>query len=295
LGIGGIGMSRAEHHELLTEARSAALCLLGGPFVIKNGRRVEIPEGSKRLLVFVALNGGRVRRQHAAGTLWPFGDDERASGNLRTALWRLRRAGIDVLHADKRMLYLDPEVPVDITQLSRSAKRVIDGSAEGSEFRALDVNREALDLLPGWYDEWVIFERERLRQRLLHAMEILAGRLISSGLFADAVDVAVAAVCVEPLRESAQRVLIEAHLAEGNFVEAHRAYIAYDKMLEAELGVSPSAKLAEMVGREADTNRSRHDRSISFERRAPSLTSSRLTLATADSRSTARAVKPARS
>ena len=226
---------------------SAALCLLGGPTVIKNGRRLEIPEGSKRLLVFVALNGGRVSRRHAAGTLWPCGDDERAAGNLRSALWRLRGAGIDVLHAEKHILYLDPEVPVDITHLSGWATRVINGSADGSDLGTPQLNPEAVHLLPGWYDEWVIFERERLRQRLLHAMESLARQLISRGLLVDAVEVATTAVGVEPLRESAQRVLIEAHLAEGNFVEARRIYMAYHEMLAAELGVSPSVELADIV------------------------------------------------
>jgi DNA-binding SARP family transcriptional activator len=260
-------MSHAEQDKSSSEIGSATLCLLGGPIVIKNGRRLEIPEGSKRLLVFVTLNGGRVSRRYAAGTLWPLGDDDRAAGNLRSALWRLRGAGIDILHADKWMLYLDPELSVDITQLSRWATRVIEGSADDSDLGTLDLNPEALDLLPGWYDEWVIFERERMRQRLLHAMESFVRRLISHGLFADAVDLALTAVGVEPLRESAQGVLIEAHLAEGNFAEARRAYVSYSEMLAEELGVSPSVELVEMVGYAADIGWSRHRRRrISWDR-----------------------------
>jgi|SRR5918994_870713 DNA-binding SARP family transcriptional activator len=248
-------MPLADQRKFVTATDSATVCLLGGPFVLKNGRRLEIPEGSKPLLVFVILKGGRVSRQHAAGTLWPYGDDERAAGNLRSALWRLRGAGIDVLHADRCMLYLDPDVSVDITQLSRWATRVIDGSADASDLGKRSLNWEAMDLLPGWYDEWVIFERERLRQRLLHAMESLVRRLTSRGSFADAVELAMTAVGVEPLRESAQRVLIEAHLAEGNIIEAHRAYVAYCKMLSAELGVSPSVELAEIVSRSPGVSR----------------------------------------
>jgi DNA-binding SARP family transcriptional activator len=248
-------MPLAEQLTALREMNSASLCLLGGPVVIKNGRRLAIPEGSKRLLVFVTLNGGRVSRRHAAGTLWPYGDDDRAAGNLRSALWRLRGASIDVLHADKWMLYLDPELSVDITQLSRWATRIIQGGADVSDLEKLELNPEVFDLLPGWYDEWVLFERERVRQRVLHAMESLVRWLISRGLFADAVEMAVTAVGAEPLRESAQRVLIEAHLAEGNFVEAHRAYMAYDEMLGAELGVTPSIELAEMVSRRPGVSR----------------------------------------
>jgi DNA-binding SARP family transcriptional activator len=229
------------------EGGSATLCLLGGPFLVKNGQRQEIPEGSRRLLVFVTLNGGEVNRRHAAGVLWPYGDDDRAAGNLRSALWRLRGAGIDVLHADKCTLHLDPDLSVDIIQLSGWATRVIDGSADAFELEPPHLSPEALDLLPGWYDEWVIFERERLRQRLLHAMECLARRLIAGRQFADAVEVAMSAVNVEPLRESAQRVLIETHLAEGNYVEARRVYVAYHELIAKELGVRPSNELAEIV------------------------------------------------
>jgi len=242
------GIPLAAPRKAVIEMSSATLCLLGAdPFVIENGQRLDIPEGSKRLLVFVTLNGGRVNRRHAAGSLWPRCDDERAAGNLRSALWRLRGAGIDFLHADKYMLYLDSELSVDIAQVSRWATEVIDSRADGSDLGKPKFDREALDLLPGWYDEWVTFERERLRQRLLHAMESLGRRLIAHGLFADAIEVAITAVSFEPLRESAQRVLIEAHLAEGNFVEARRAYAAYDELLAVELGVPPSDELAEIV------------------------------------------------
>jgi DNA-binding SARP family transcriptional activator len=251
-------MSLVEQRAPSAGMGSRTLCLLGGPVVIKNGQRFEIPEGSKRLLVFVTLNGGRVSRRHAAGALWPCGGDERAAGNLRSALWRLRAAGIDILHADKWRLYLDPQLSVDITQLSRWATRVIEGKADVSDLGTLDLNPEALDLLPGWYDDWVIFERERVRQRLLHAMESLVRRLISHGLFADAVEVAMTAVGAEPLRESAQRVLIEAHLAEGNFVEARGVYLAYAEILAAELGVAPSVELTEIVSCGIDISRSRH-------------------------------------
>jgi hypothetical protein len=57
------------------------------------------------------------------------------------------------------------------------------------------------ELLPGWYDDWVMFERERLRQLQLHALETMAHRLAKEHRYADAVDVALAAVRLEPLRE----------------------------------------------------------------------------------------------
>jgi DNA-binding SARP family transcriptional activator len=242
-------MSLIERRNFLTGTGPAALCLLGGPYLVKNGQRLDIPENSKRLLVYVTLHGGRVSRRRAAVSLWPCGADERAAGNLRSALWRLRGAGIDVLHANRCTLYLDPEVSVDIIQLTQWATRIIEGSADSSDLGPFDLNPEAVDLLPDWDDEWVVLEREHLRQRLLHGMESLVRQLILRGLFADAIEVAITAVGVEPLRESAQRVLLEAHLAEGNLVEARRAYAAYHEMLTTELGVSPGMDLGVMVNR----------------------------------------------
>ncbi len=103
------------------------------------------------------------------------------------------------------------------------------------------------ELLPDWYDDWVMFERERLRQLRLHALEILCRRLAAAGSFGPAVDAGLAAVLGEPLRESAQRVLIEAHLAEGNRSEAIRQYNSYRVRLYAELGLQPSPSLRRLV------------------------------------------------
>ncbi|MEV0284773.1 hypothetical protein AB0H36_11715 [Kribbella sp. NPDC050820] len=117
-----------------------------------------MPEGSKRLLAFIALHEGRVDRRLVAGTLWPLGDDDRAAGNLRSSLWRLKGAGIDVLRADKCALWLDPTTSVDISTIDNWAQRVIEGHASAEELRLPRWGGDALDLLPGWYDDWVIFD-----------------------------------------------------------------------------------------------------------------------------------------
>ena len=225
------------------------LHIVGGPYVVRDRERLVVPEGSKRLLVFLALHGGRVDRRHAAGTLWPEGGDSRASGNLRSALWRLRGAGVDVVEADKAVLWLHPDVEVDVDHLSDWAARIIEGDVHRSDLRIGQIDLEAMDLLPGWYDDWVIFERERLRQRLLHALEALSRHLLVRQRFSEAVEAAMTAVGIEPLRESAQRVLVEAHLAEGNLVEARRAFARYCVVLRAELDVEPGHELAQLADR----------------------------------------------
>jgi DNA-binding SARP family transcriptional activator len=231
----------------------SSIHLFGGPYVVVDGAKKQVPEGSKRLLAFVALRRGRVERRHAAGTLWPVGDDGRAAGNLRSALWRLRGADIEIMQCDKWSLRLADEVSVDVQLVTEWADRVIGDRADQLDLAVSPARLDALDLLPGWYDDWAILERERLRQRVLHALEALSRCLVRLGRYADAVESALAAIAAEPLRESAQRVLIEAHLGEGNWVEAHRGFVGYRDLLRRELGVSPSHELASFVYQSAST------------------------------------------
>ncbi|MER7756239.1 BTAD domain-containing putative transcriptional regulator [Kitasatospora sp. NPDC097643] len=230
-----------------TQGDAPTLHLFGTPRVVHAGRRLEVPEGSKRLLAFVALNGGRVERRHAAGTLWPLGDDLRAAGNLRSALWRLKAAGIDVLDSDKCSLSVRENTVVDLYVLCDWAGRLIAGTATPDDLCTFRWRADALDLLPGWYDDWVLIERERIRQRLLHGLEALSRHLVAAGRCAEAVESAMVAVGVEPLRESAQRVLIEAHLAEGNLIEALRSYDSYRGLTRRELGVEPGRELSMLL------------------------------------------------
>lgn len=229
-------------------AGSSELHVLDGPYVVSRGERVELPEGSKRLLVYIALSGRRVERRVAAGALWPIGNDVRAAGNLRSALWRLRCAGIDLIDGDKCGLWLRPDTVVDLSVVSDWAARLIEGRPRGVDLDTSAWQSNALELLPGWYDDWVVFERERLRQRLLHGMEALSRHLVRAGRLAEAVEAAMAVVGVDALRESAQRVLVEAHLAEGNVAEARRAFTAYREVLFRELRVQPGAELVALLG-----------------------------------------------
>jgi DNA-binding SARP family transcriptional activator len=229
------------------ESGKPVLHLLGGLAVTVHGRRVEVPEGSKRLLVFVALRRRAVERRYAAGALWPCNTDTRAAGNLRSALWRLKAAGLPLLAADKKTIAMSEDVLVDVHVVGEWAARVIRGNASSDDLAVRLWDIDSLDLLPGWYDDWAIIERERVRQRILHALESLSRELVRLGRCAEAVETAIVAVGVEPLRETAQQALIEAHLAEGNRLEGRREYEAYRSLLHCELGTDPDPRITALV------------------------------------------------
>jgi DNA-binding SARP family transcriptional activator len=153
-------------------------------------------------------------------------------------------------------LELSSEVDVDLYEANRSARSVIDGgssesSAHGS-ILLLDP-RMTSDLLPGWYDEWVLAERERHRQLTLHALELLCTSMTGDGRYADAVLAGLAAINQEPLRESSHRALIGAHLAADNAGEALRCYERYRELAAEALGVEPSSTMKALVSRLGST------------------------------------------
>lgn len=116
--------------------------------------------------------------------------------------------------------------------------------------------RQCGDLLPGWYDDWVLLERERARQLQLHVLEIVANELIGLGRLAAALEFAMRALQMEQLRESAHRLVIRVHLAEGNVCEARRQFECCRRILRNELGVHPSDQLRDLIGSQYSSRRS---------------------------------------
>lgn len=229
------------------ETDEAVLRLVGGPYLEARCGRTQIPEGCQPLLVFLALHGGSAPRWQAAGQLWPEVQEERAAGNLRSVLWRLRASGAGVVDSDKKTVWMRPGVGTDVAVVEDWACRVTGGTARSEDLNIGWWHPEVVDLLPGWHDDWIVFKRERLRQLVLHALESLASLLVAASRYAEGIEAAMLAVEIEPLRESAQRHLIEAHLAEANVCEARRVLRAYRELLHHEMGIQPSPQLLALV------------------------------------------------
>lgn len=223
------------------------LRLIGGFSLSRGGEPVNLTMAGQRLVAYLALQGRPATRLHVAGTLWPDATDSRAMGNLRSLVWRIRRLGREIVATIGDQLALTASVTVDLHDLDQLARRVLDGTAslDSSESEAL---ADAGEILPDSSDEWVLVERERFRQLRVHALEALCGQLAATGRYGRAVEACLAAVTVEPLRESAQRQLIKVHLSEGNRSEALRQYETYRRLIHEELGAEPSREMADLLG-----------------------------------------------
>jgi DNA-binding SARP family transcriptional activator len=209
-----------------------------------------VPDGAapllaRRLVTYLSLRGPAPREEVAAA-LWPDAASQRASGSLRTALWRVRAVHPRLVTCDGDSARLHPDVRVDVDELVEDVRR-LDAGELPPRLRALPRYLLDGDLASGWYDDWILLERERVRQLRLHALEGLALALAEEGRFCLALEAALAAVRSEPLRESAHRVVVLVHLREGNRSEALRHLEGYRVLLDRELGVPPSPALLRLL------------------------------------------------
>jgi DNA-binding SARP family transcriptional activator len=223
---------------------SYALSLLGEFSLAAGDGTITLPVASQRLVALLALQG-RASRSRIAGTLWPQSSEERALASLRTVIWRLNHCAVGVVLTTGGPVCLGPTVHVDVQRFLEAAAALMRSQASGSDWSGMtDVE---VELLPGWSEEWLIAPRERLRQLQLHVLEAVAEELARRGRYGLALDAALAAVRADPLRESAHRAVIRVHVAEGNLVEAVRAYQECRLLLQRELGVDPRPETARMV------------------------------------------------
>jgi DNA-binding SARP family transcriptional activator len=208
------------------------------------GRSIHLPLQARRVLALLAVDAVAVPRATIAGRLWGECTISSAASKLRNALWHIRRTSGAAIVSRGDPLSLTDRVGVDLAEARACADRL---RHEPARRLGCEVDLLSRDLLPDWDEDWLMVERERLKQVRMHALERLSASLRHDGLYAEAIEAALAAASVEPLRESAQIALIDAHLEEGNASEAIRQYESYRDLLRDELGIEPSERLRSMV------------------------------------------------
>ena len=225
------------------------LWLVGHFRLTTPGAEVAVGDCGARLLALLALRDSRITRCGTPGTLWPETSDDHAQGSLRSTLRRLpgpARRAVDVTGHD---LSLASDVEVDLHERRSLAFRLLDPACAT---RAVDLSGEAMrqlsaDLLPDWYDDWIRPEAAAWWQLRVHALEALAGRLVTARRFGEAAAAATVAVRAAPLRESARATLVRVHLAEGNQSDALEEFHRYRRLIRAELNLEPTPLLGDLV------------------------------------------------
>jgi DNA-binding SARP family transcriptional activator len=242
----GVVVTKTGRTSAADSAARVRVKLLAGFELTIDEEAVALPQPCQRLLAFLAIHDRPLLRSYVAASLWLDTMDDRAHANLRSALWRLNSLGYRLVEANARRLQLARNVEVDLREAAMLAQRLTEGLATTDDLQAAS-GTLAADVLPDWYDEWLLVERERFRQLRLHVLESLCERLAAAGDLSGALRAGLAAVAGDPLRESAHRALIRVYLAEGNHGEAVRQYEIFRRLLHEQVGLEPSAHIEDLV------------------------------------------------
>lgn len=206
---------------------------------------VEVSARQQRLIAALALLHTQPRHVLAA-VLWPDSPEHQSAGNLRASVFRVSHELPHLLCATDP-LQLDAAVRVDLREVRNLITEITLTGGRPVPPEAIDLLQDA-NLLPGWYEYWVIDQQDHLLNQRVDALETLSRSYLRSGSFSRALRAARAATVVDPLRESSQHLLVHCHLAEDNYASAVQVYRSFRAHLHRELGVEPSARFAELLG-----------------------------------------------
>jgi DNA-binding SARP family transcriptional activator len=223
-------------------------------------------EASKdqELLSYLLIHRDRPHSREAIATLlWGETSTEKSKKYLRQSLWHLHGAlnsdqanGPDVLLVDHDWLSLNPRTDLwtDVADFERAY-----AAAEGIPGRQLDAEKsQALrnavalyseDLLPGSYQDWILFERERLQNMYLLMLDKLIGYLQFHGEYEVAQGYGATILRYDPARERTHRQLMHLYSLAGDRTSALRQFERCVVALKEELGVRPERKTLELYER----------------------------------------------
>jgi DNA-binding SARP family transcriptional activator/predicted ATPase len=189
------------------------------------------------------------QRQHLAFLFWPDATEAQARNNLRQLVHQLRQAFPEIdqfLHSDANSLHWRPNTlfRLDVAEFEQVLQRA-DEAARDHDLRSQQSALKEADrlyretLLPSCYEDWIVPERERLRQGHLQALEHLLRLLERQGDLVSAIHYAQRLIRLDPLSEDLYRRLMHLHMLNKDRASALHVYHTCVATLQRELGVDP--------------------------------------------------------
>lgn len=196
-------------------------------------------------------------RETLASLFWDTESTAQARKKLRQALWQLQAIlAAHTAGGEQAWLEIDPEwvglnaqaeLWIDVAEFE-TAFRTVQG-VYGRDLQPGQVSRleEAVrlyrgDLLEGWYQDWCLYERERLQQMWLAILDKLLAYCEAHGLYEDGLAYGSLALRCDRAREKTHRRVMRLHYLAGDRTSAVRQHQRCVASLEHELGVSPSER-----------------------------------------------------
>ncbi|CEK20141.1 tetratricopeptide repeat protein [Chthonomonas calidirosea] len=209
------------------------------------------------LLVYLALHVGSLfPREELATLLWPDADEETGRHNLRMALSTLRKlfripsisteslfiANRDYVGLRKQAVVTDV---VEFDALLAEAQATKEAGRLELLSRAVSLYQG--DLLPGFYEDFILLERQRLADKWQQALRELIVLLQKQEAFGQATEYAYRVLAYDPLDESVQYLLLQLLAAQGQHERALQRYQEIERLFQGQLQSSPPDSLQKLA------------------------------------------------
>lgn len=208
---------------------------------------------ARSLLAYLFLYPNKsFHRSSLAALLAPEASEESARKVLNQSLWYIRRSLPGLLSSDSDQVSLSLEYPlqIDTVELEKLVQQDLAGELRPQVSLPrlkwmVDLYRG--DLLEGYYEDWVLAERERLRELFLQSLEHLCQALKLVEDYEGALAVALRLIRADPLRESAHREVMRLHHLLGHAELSLKQFQTCQQLLQSELGLDPEPETVELA------------------------------------------------
>ena len=225
--------------------------LFGGFEVWLNSVRIPaLPKKAEALLAYLVLNIDRPQmRDKLAALLWGETGDAEARNNLRQAVFVLRRRFEStgwkrpILLITSETVTLNP-VAVDVDALK--FQRLIAAGRPNELQRAVNLYKgdllEGLNVTESPFEQWLLVERERLRELAADALRQLLAFHVRTASTEAAIQTAVQLLALDPLQEAIHRCLMRLYAGQKRWGAVQRQYRVCLETLRRELNAAPEPR-----------------------------------------------------
>jgi predicted ATPase/DNA-binding SARP family transcriptional activator len=233
-------------------APSITAHLFGSLCLYQNNQEIALPEthNARLLLAYFLLHPTQTfPRAVLAGLFWPEEDEARARRKLTQAIWRIQQVLPEFFYKTKTAVSVSPHIQlqVDVHEFQTLIQPYLhrEQPHSSNHAQAIAQLRQALslvrgELLEGYYADWVLLERERLRDKQIQVIEKLINLEKFTGQYEQALEHARHLAQMDPIRETVHQEIMRLYIALGQHEAALQQFDICCHILDSELSISPT-------------------------------------------------------
>jgi DNA-binding SARP family transcriptional activator len=217
------------------------------------------PQKVQELFCYLLIYRDRPHlREQLMTLLWEQSEPTQARKYLRQTLWQLQNLlgtqGEELVLAESDWIQINPQASywLDVAQFEEAFLGVEGRPGQELKPEEAETLEEATrlyegDLLEGWYQDWCLFERERLQNIYLAMLDKLMGYCEAHDKYDEGIRFGMCVLHLDRARERTHRRLMRLRYLAGDRTGALRQYDRCLETLHQELNVEPSWRTKEIL------------------------------------------------